>query len=125
MTVCGMNSRFQSWCFILCNSKLCSYYTKRSAGMRTAAYNADVASDRRRRENVPWHILYSRISLYLSDNLNLAQHILRKCFYCNAGAGRLACEVLSVNLVELSEIAHIGKEAGCLDNILVGNACCF
>ena len=32
---------------------------KRSAGMRTAAYNVDVASDRRRRENVPCHILYS------------------------------------------------------------------
>jgi hypothetical protein len=25
--------------------------------MRTAAYKVDVASDRRRRENVPWHIL--------------------------------------------------------------------
>ena len=32
---------------------------KRSAGMRTAAYNADVASDRRRRKNVPRHILCS------------------------------------------------------------------
>ena len=30
----------------------------RSAGMRTAAYNVDVASDRRRRKNVPRHILY-------------------------------------------------------------------
>ena len=28
--------------------------------MRTAAYKVDVASDHRRRENVPWHILYSR-----------------------------------------------------------------
>ena len=27
--------------------------------MRTAAYKVDVASDRRRRENVPCHILYS------------------------------------------------------------------
>ena len=26
--------------------------------MRTAAYNVDVASDRRRRKNVPRHILY-------------------------------------------------------------------
>ena len=34
---------------------------KRSAGMRTAAYNADVASDRRRRKNVPGHILCSEI----------------------------------------------------------------
>ena len=34
---------------------------KRSAGMRTAAYNADVASDRRRRKNVPRHILCSVI----------------------------------------------------------------
>ena len=32
---------------------------KRSARMRTAAYNADVASDRRRRKNVPRHILCS------------------------------------------------------------------
>ena len=32
---------------------------KRSAGMCTAAYNADVASDRRRRKNVPRHILCS------------------------------------------------------------------
>ena len=32
---------------------------KRSARMRTAAYKVDVASDRRRRENVPRHILYS------------------------------------------------------------------
>ena len=29
------------------------------AGMRTAAYNVDVASDRRRRKNVPRHILCS------------------------------------------------------------------
>ena len=27
--------------------------------MRTATYKVDVASDRRRRENVPKHILYS------------------------------------------------------------------
>ena len=32
---------------------------KRSAGMRTAADKVDVASDRRRRENVPRHILCS------------------------------------------------------------------
>ena len=31
---------------------------KRSAGMRTAAYKVDVASDLRRRENVPRHILF-------------------------------------------------------------------
>ena len=37
--------------YFLCNRKLRSYYTKRSAGMRTAAYNADVASDRRRCKN--------------------------------------------------------------------------
>ena len=37
----------------LCNRKLRSYYIKkRSAGMRTVAYNADVASDRRRCKNV-------------------------------------------------------------------------
>ena len=30
---------------------------KRSAGMRTVAYNADVASDRRRRKNATRHIL--------------------------------------------------------------------
>ena len=30
--------------YFLCNRKLRSYYTKRSAGMRTAAYNVDVAS---------------------------------------------------------------------------------
>ena len=35
-----------------CNWKLRSYYKKRSAGMHTAAYNVDVASDRRRRKNV-------------------------------------------------------------------------
>ena len=28
--------------------------------MRTAAYNDDVASDRHRRQNVPWHILCSK-----------------------------------------------------------------
>ena len=33
---------------------------KSSARMRTAAYKVDVASDRRRRENVPRHILCSR-----------------------------------------------------------------
>ena len=32
---------------------------KRSAGMRTAMYNVDVASDRRRRENVSRYILCS------------------------------------------------------------------
>ena len=32
--------------------------------MHTAAYKVDVASDRRRRENVPGHILYSQILFY-------------------------------------------------------------
>ena len=41
--------------------------------MRTAAYNVDVASDRRRRKNVPRHILY----LYPKYSLSI-------CIY-NAG----------------------------------------
>ena len=45
--------------FFLCNRKLRSYYIKNAPlRMRTAAYNVGVASDRRRRENVPRHILY-------------------------------------------------------------------
>ena len=43
---------------LLCNRNFVPITQKRSAGMRTAAYNADVASDRRRRKNVPRHILY-------------------------------------------------------------------
>ena len=35
------------------------YSKKRSARMHTAAYKVEVASDRRRRENVPRHILCS------------------------------------------------------------------
>ena len=35
--------------------------------MRTAAYNDDVASDRRRRQNVPRHILYSIIDLRIAQ----------------------------------------------------------
>ena len=46
--------------FFLCNRKLRSYYIKNAPlRMRTAAYNVGVASDRRRRENVPRHILCS------------------------------------------------------------------
>ena len=43
------------------NSGGIPYTAKESklAGMRTAAYNVDVASDRRRRKNVPRHILCS------------------------------------------------------------------
>ena len=37
--------------------------------MRTAAYKVDVASDRRRRGNVPRHILYS-LSKNIVDNRN-------------------------------------------------------
>ena len=40
---------------------------KRSARMRTATYNVNVASDRRRLENVPRHILCSR--WHLGENL--------------------------------------------------------
>ena len=39
---------------------------KRSAGMRTAAYNVDVASDRRRRKNVPGHI--TKETVYGQEN---------------------------------------------------------
>ena len=35
--------------------------------MRTVAYKVDVASDRRRRENVPRHILCSIRSVTLND----------------------------------------------------------
>ena len=35
-------------------------YKKASGRMRTAAYNDDVASDHRRRQNVPRYILYYR-----------------------------------------------------------------
>ena len=34
--------------------------------MRTAAYEEDVASDRRRRENVPRHILFSATGNFIS-----------------------------------------------------------
>ena len=37
---------------LLCNRNFVPITQKRSAGMRTAAYNVDVASDRRRRKNV-------------------------------------------------------------------------
>ena len=36
------------------------------AGMRTAAYNVDVASDRRRRKNVPGHI--TKETVYGQEN---------------------------------------------------------
>ena len=39
----------------LCNRKLRSYYTKT---LREDAHCGDVASDRRRRKNVPRHILF-------------------------------------------------------------------
>ena len=34
--------------------------------MRTAAYKEDVASDRRRRQNVPRHILFSATGNFIS-----------------------------------------------------------
>ena len=36
--------------------------------MRTATYNVNVASNRRRRENVPWHILCSFTGKQVSKN---------------------------------------------------------
>ena len=40
--------------------------------MRTAAYKVDVASDRRRRENVPRHILFAGINMdIVKSNKNL------------------------------------------------------
>ena len=44
--------------FLLYRKLLSCKVKKRSTRMRTAAYKVDVASDRRRRENVPRHILY-------------------------------------------------------------------
>ena len=50
----------------LCNRKLRSYYIKYAPlRMRTAAYNVGVASDRRRRENVPRQILCSIIGNFV------------------------------------------------------------
>ena len=46
---------------------------KRSAWMRTAAYNADVASDRRRRKNVPRHILCSVTGNFVPITQNVAK----------------------------------------------------
>ena len=43
--------------FLLYRKLLSCKVKKRSTRMRTAAYKVDVASDRRRRENVPRHIL--------------------------------------------------------------------
>ena len=39
--------------------------------MRTATYKVDVASDRRRRENVPKHILCSAKNILHSQNIKI------------------------------------------------------
>ena len=56
--------------------------------------------------------------LNYSNYLNLYKHILGKSLYSNARASRLACEILGINSVESSKIAHIAKETGCLNHIL-------
>ena len=64
-----------------------SYVIKASGRMRTAAYNVDVASDRRRRKNVPRHILYFlSIFFFLTDSANN-----RFCLVLNM----LACKLCS------------------------------
>ena len=88
---------WQSGKNLLCNSAdtyvkqmgICFFYVignfvpitqKRSAGMRTAAYNADVASDRRRRKNVPRHILCSVIGFRCQNILICIKKITYKIF---------------------------------------------
>ena len=64
------------------------------------------------------HIKPPALSLFYSgDRLYLAEDSFRKRFYRNAGARRLACEILCVHFVKCSEITHICKEACRLDNI--------
>ena len=49
---------------------------KRSARMHTAAYKVDVASDRRRCENVPRHILCALLCFYMNHfyRINCSLH---------------------------------------------------
>ena len=47
--------------------------------MRTAAYKVDVASDRRRRENVPRHILCSKDTAHMHGKVALCI-IYPKCY---------------------------------------------
>ena len=47
--------------------------------MRTAAYNDDVASDRRRRQNVPRHILCSTV--YPENGKSIRQNLSMKIPY--------------------------------------------
>ena len=60
--------------------------------MRTAAYNADVASDRRRRKNVPRHILCSLGENAMDDKKIKAEHYIDINHNLKDELGRLKAE---------------------------------
>ena len=62
------------------------------------------------------------MELSLSDGFDLAQDTLGQGLDSHAAAGGLGDEVLGVDLVELSEIAHVSQEAGGLKDLLKAGA---
>ena len=59
----------------------------------------------------------------LGDGFDLAQDALGKRAHRNAGARGLAGEVACVDLIEHAEVAHVGEEAGGLDDLLRAASC--
>ena len=57
------------------------------------------------------------VKLQLRNRLDLAQDVLGQGLDGAAAPGRLAGEVLGVDLVEGGEVGHVGDEAGGLDDL--------
>ena len=51
----------------------------------------------------------------LGNDLNLAECTRRQCLCGDTGAGRFSRKVAGIDFVECSKVAHVCKEAGCLD----------
>lgn len=63
--------------------------------------------------------------LFYCDCLYLAEHSLRKIFYCHAASCRFGCEVFCIYFVECSKICNLSQETGRLYNFIITTSCCF
>mgnify|MGYP004700177205 FL=1 len=77
--------------------------------MRTAAYNDDVASDRRRRQNVPRHILCSFKSIpYKNEKYSRKTHIFHTSWdNYRKGGGRMENRGLDCTAIIISAIGAL------------------
>ena len=57
------------------------------------------------------------LSVGYGNGFHFAENLLGERFHRNAGACRFTDEILLIHCVESGKVIHVGKEAGCLDNL--------